>query len=81
MSVEESIPESDRQMVEEAAAKLMENFDSVRIFVTKHDGGREATAAFDTGAGNFYAQLGQVSEWLCIQKQYQVNWAIRNDDQ
>lgn len=33
----------------------------------------------DFGCGNFYAQYGQVIEWIAIQDQYQRNWANRND--
>lgn len=74
------IPESEQKMVEDACAKLLENFESVRIFVTRHDGNAENTASFETGGGNFYAQLGQVAEWLAIQDQYQRNYAVRKDE-
>lgn len=71
------------KMVEDAAAQLSEHCDSVRIFVTKHavDGESDVTIAFDHGRGNIHAQVGQVMEWLDIQRQYQRNWAIRNDKQ
>lgn len=75
----EIIPEPEQKMVEELCAKLLEHFDSVRIFVTRHDGEKTNTASFETGGGNFYAQLGQVREWLEIQDQYQRNFAIRKD--
>lgn len=69
------------RLVDTAAAALSEHCDSVRIFVTKHacDGEADSTIAFDTGRGNLHAQLGQVHEWLDIQRQYQRNWAIRQD--
>jgi hypothetical protein len=70
-----------RQMVQEAVKTLSEHCDSVRIFVTKHacDGETDTTSSIDNGAGNLMAQMGQVQEWLCIQQQYQRNWAIRKD--
>lgn len=70
-----------KKMVEEAVMKLSEHCDLVRIFVTKHacDGATDTTAAIDNGRGNIHAQFGQVDEWLTIQRQYQRNWAIRND--
>lgn len=73
--------ETLEKMVEDAAAALSEHCDSVRIFVTKHavDGESDVTIAFDQGRGNLHAQLGQVYEWLDIQRQYQRNWAILND--
>lgn len=70
-----------RELVKKHALELGEHFESVRIFVTRaapeehHD-----TQAIDHGTGNFYAQLGQIQEWLAIQDQYQRNWAIRNDE-
>lgn len=69
-------------MVEEAAIKLSEHCDSVRVFVTKHacDGTSDTTIAFDAGRGNLHAQLGQIYEWIDIQRQYQRNWAIRQDE-
>lgn len=74
-----SIPESDQKRVHDAVNTLREHFDSVRIFVTVHDGNESETSAYESGSGNFYAQLGQVAEWLAIQDQYQRNWAIRKD--
>lgn len=70
-----------KEMVKAAVRTLSEHCDSVRIFVTKHnlDGATDTTAAIDDGGGNFHAQLGQVQEWMDIQKQYQRNWAIRKD--
>lgn len=67
------------KIADEAAAKLMEHCDSVRIFVTVQDGGKEKTKSYDTGMGNFYAQLGQVIEWVELQHQYQRNYAIREE--
>ena len=67
-------------ILDECAAKLAEHFDSVRIFATKQgDGSMSNTLAFDVGRGNFYAQSGQIVEWLRVQDQYQRNWAIRKD--
>ncbi len=69
-----------QSMVEHHASQLAEHFDSVRIFVTRNtEDGEQNTVAVDSGRGNFYAQLGQIHEWLCIQRQYQKNWAIRKD--
>lgn len=70
-----------KELLESCVNKLSEHCDSVRIFVTfpTNDGERD-TAAMDSGSGNFYAQYGQITEWLDIQRQYQRNWAIRNDE-
>lgn len=76
-------PEEDRlqKLLEEHASALAEHFDSVRIFVTTpSDDGESNTKGIETGRGNFYAQLGQVHEWLIVQDQYQRNWATRNEE-
>lgn len=68
-----------RERLDKIAKDLGEHCDSVRIFVTLPTE-QGISVALDSGAGNLYAQLGQVREWLCIQDQYQRNWAIRNDN-
>lgn len=70
-----------KQMVKEATTKLSEHCDSVRIICTKHatDGEPDTTLMTDDGAGNIYAQMASVREWLVIQDQYQRNWAIKKD--
>jgi len=66
--------------VQKIATELGEYADSVRIFVTlPTENG--TSVGIDAGCGNLYAQIGQVSEWLCIQTQYQRNWAIRKDNE
>lgn len=67
--------------VDDTVAKLSEHFDSVRVFVTLHNGGESETQSYETGGGNFYAQLGQVQEWLSIQDQYQRNWADKKSEE
>lgn len=71
-----------KALIQACVDKLSEHFDSVRIFVTcPTEDGKADTAAMDSGSGNFYAQYGQITEWLCIQDQYQRNWATRHDQE
>ena len=59
-------------LLEQCAGKLIEHFDTVRIFVTKRG---EATTSGPTseshsiGLGCIFTQVGQISEWL-----------VRNDE-
>lgn len=76
----QTISDEDQIRVKQAADLLIEHFDSVRIFVTKH-GSDDSTSCFEIGRGNFYAQFGQVTEWLSIQDQYQRNEPIRRDNE
>ena len=69
-----------KEIVDRAASQLSEHFDSVLILVTKNtEDGNGNTAGYEAGRGNFYAQLGQVREWLAMQDQYQRNEANRRD--
>lgn len=81
MSAGKIISEADTKRVDDARTALMEHFDSVRIFVTRHDGSEANTACYETGGGNFYAQLGQVTEWLAIQDQFQREHAKKKANQ
>jgi len=72
---------SVEDMVKTHAAQLGEHFQSVQIFVSGYTGSNGESLAFEYGAGNFYARLGQVTEWLSIQDQYQRNHAIRKDNE
>ena len=74
-------PEQVKLIADKAVADLMEHCQSVRIFVTldsEWEPGR-VTGSYEVGGGSFYAQLGQVVEWLAIQDQYQRNWATRHE--
>lgn len=68
-------------LVDQKASELAEHFDPVRIFVTRHNGGDEKTQSIERGKGNFYAQFGQITEWLSIQDQFQRNYAVRKDSE
>jgi hypothetical protein len=58
------------KLVSEAASRLAEHCDSVRIFVSWHDDETAGyTKAFSEGRGNVFAQLGQIREWLIIRKE------------
>lgn len=52
----------DEIALNDAATRLSQHFDSVRIFVTRFDG--EHTLSTNTGRGNWYAQYGQIREWI-----------------
>lgn len=61
------ITEGDVKNIDEIVGKLLEHYDSVRIFVSRQDGEKQVTTSVDRGGGNFYAQLGQVADWLTVQ--------------
>lgn len=56
------------KFLELKAKEIAEHCESVRIFVTKTpDDDDHDTMASSIGKGNFYAQLGQIQEWLDLQ--------------
>ena len=57
----------DEALLNRMATDLSGSFDSVRIFVTRHDGVK-GTCRVTVGRGNFYAQYGQIREWLVEQE-------------
>lgn len=77
---EELIPESERKLVKDCVAKLMEHFGSVRVFVTLHSGGTEETASFTFGGGDYYAQFGKITEWVIMQNQEAKNQAMKDNE-
>ena len=53
------------------ARQLGEHFDSVQIFVTRHEPGeRDGTVTACAGIGNWYSRYGQIKEWVIKQDQH-----------
>lgn len=52
------------ELVQKHIAQLSEHFDSVQIFVTRHDGESGSTLGVNLGEGNWYARRGHVEDWL-----------------
>jgi hypothetical protein len=64
MATEEQM-ERVKALVKKAVQELGEHVDTVRIFVTvASDDDSHAHCSYTQGGGNFYAQRGQVQEWL-----------------
>lgn len=62
-------------------AQLLEHFESVRVFVTRSVRGDDGPASLggSQGGGNFYAQIGQVREWL-VQQDHRARMRIEQVD-
>jgi hypothetical protein len=54
----------DMTGVQNAVNQLSEHFDTVHIFVTKHEGSRDSTFAGARQCGSIYTRYGQIREWL-----------------
>lgn len=64
--------------VELAAAEIMELSDSLRIFITRHNSETGQTQHVTFGAGNYYAQEGQVREWI-IKATERIKCEVRDE--
>lgn len=56
--------DKDVSILKSHAAQLAEHFDSVQILVTRHSPEDDGTINVAWGAGNWFARIGQVREWL-----------------
>lgn len=56
---------ADNARLERACEALGEHFDSVQIFVTRHEpGALNGTIHANWGCGNFFTRYGVVRQWL-----------------
>lgn len=55
----------DVRMVREHVTQLGEHFDSVHVFVTRHEPGQEnGTVTINLGSGNWFSRYGQIRNWI-----------------
>jgi len=70
----------DLKLLEDAAKKLGEHFDSVQIFATRHEPTIEdGTITVSYGVGNWFARYGQIKEWL-IKSDERTRQAVRDEN-
>lgn len=63
---------SDMEFVERHVEALGERFDSVQIFVTRHEAGEHnGTININLGAGNYFTRWGHVDDW-CVRQREQA---------
>jgi hypothetical protein len=71
----------DEKVLKVALNNLTEYFDTVQIFVTRHEAAEEnGTLEYNCGAGNYYARLGQVKVWQDTQADGTFFWNEDGDD-
>jgi hypothetical protein len=69
MTRKEQLDEKNRAAIEQLnqhVYKLREFYDSVQIFVTKHESDSLGTLAVTSGAGHWNARVGQIGSWLSL---------------
>ncbi len=56
---------ADMDRIKRATDGLMEHFDSVAIFVTRHEPAeKDGTVNASWGAGNWFTRYGQIRTWV-----------------
>lgn len=63
---------AELKIVEDCVARLREHFETVEIFVTTIR--EKRTRSLNSGAGNYYARIGQIKEWIIRDEEF-----VRND--
>lgn len=71
--------DEDMERLKLKCSELMEHFDSVRIFVTRHSSAEDGTINCSWGEGNWFASYGQISDWLTRQEE-RTRIGIRKSD-
>lgn len=57
--------EADMELVRKSIDSIAEHFDSVQIFVTRHEQGElDGTVNIQLGTGNWFTRYGQVEAWV-----------------
>lgn len=70
---------ADFDIVQSHANALGEHFDSVMIFVTRHESGeKNGTVRLRLGVGDWYSRYGVVREWL-VKTEEQIRIDARED--
>lgn len=70
---------ADMDFVQKHVTALGERFDSVQVFVTRHEAGEhDGTVNINLGAGNYFTRYGQIRDW-CIRQDEQARIDRRAD--
>lgn len=71
----------DQKAVEEVAEKLIGQFDTVQIFVTRYEGGDNGgTYNLSIGRGDWMARYAMVRNWL-IRKDEETRLEVRSENE
>jgi hypothetical protein len=73
----------DLAIVDQAIKLLGEHFDTVHVFVTRHEPAQEGgTINIHKGTGNWFARYGQITEWAIKEEEdSRLNVRKRNDNE
>ena len=72
--------DEDERLINAALDSLVEHFDTVQIFCTRHESNKEdGTIGFQAGRGNLYARERHVEAWI-IKNDERLRNDVRNEE-
>ena len=77
------ITKDDERRLEAYTRQISEHYDSVRIFVTRHNSETSCTESMTKGIGCLYSQKGVIDEWttqIKTAEKLQVSLVMDDDD-
>ena len=73
--------DEDLKRVNEALSALGEHFDSVQIFVNRHESGElGGTVNISKGTGNWFARYGQIASWFAREQAIECHVAVKKSE-
>lgn len=76
----DSTEDRELEIIQQHVDALGEHFETVQIFVTRHDAAiEEGTISATLGSGNWLARYGQVREWI-IKSDERARELVRHED-
>jgi hypothetical protein len=78
---EQEQSDSDVELLKAHVAQLMEHFESIHIFATRHMPAElDGTVQVQWGGGNWFARYGQIKSWTIKQDEdFRVSMRPEND--
>jgi hypothetical protein len=71
----------DLILLRKACSTLIEHFDTVQIFVTRHEPTENhGTVNIHIGRGNWFARYGHIKEWILLEEETARMKAHRDDE-
>jgi hypothetical protein len=61
--------DEDMVVLDKAIETVGEHWDTVHIFVTRHDDAKKETTKGYRGTGNWFARYGQIREWVAKEEE------------
>lgn len=79
-AVSDETEDRELAIIQKHVDALGEHFDSVQIFVTRHDAAIEdGTVSANLGSGNWFARYGQTREWV-VKNDERARESVRHED-